>query len=245
MDIASSLIQNDSRVKIITHEQNKSQLQARLSGVKASSAKSILFLDADDYLDLNAAKTLLALPFCDWLCFGCCEVSEDASQKNIRPNRCIMSETELKRRLKRLSATSDYLFFINGILFNKKPLLRALESMQGWYFNLGEDTLLSLFALYECQSYSLYDLELYFYRYVKGSMSHSDKNDNEKIIKIIKNIKSKDEKMQLLKHYWLWVLGLSIMHERLGRSSIAAKLFRFFRKAKREFLKIKYKNLSF
>lgn len=48
----------DSRVKIFRFEESKSALQARKTGVMAAEGEYIMFLDADDYLELNACEIL-------------------------------------------------------------------------------------------------------------------------------------------------------------------------------------------
>ena len=48
----------DSRVKVIEYKENKSSSQARKDGVMKSNSEYIMFLDGDDYLELNACEEL-------------------------------------------------------------------------------------------------------------------------------------------------------------------------------------------
>ncbi len=51
---------NDSRIRLIRHEQNRSALQGRRSGVMQARGDAILFLDGDDELAPRAAESSLA-----------------------------------------------------------------------------------------------------------------------------------------------------------------------------------------
>lgn len=48
----------DARIKAIQHKKNLGVHQARTTGVAMATGKYIMFLDGDDYLDLNACKTI-------------------------------------------------------------------------------------------------------------------------------------------------------------------------------------------
>lgn len=57
--VAERIQESDSRVRIIRHEENRSALHARRSGVQAARAPYVLFLDGDDELDPRAAEVAL------------------------------------------------------------------------------------------------------------------------------------------------------------------------------------------
>lgn len=54
--IAQSFAQKDSRIRIIHNAQNLGTFNARLEGIKHALGEYLLFLDADDYLELNACE---------------------------------------------------------------------------------------------------------------------------------------------------------------------------------------------
>ncbi|MCZ0772206.1 glycosyltransferase [Campylobacter hepaticus] len=54
--IAKEYAKQDSRIKIIHNHENLKLLRARYEGVKAASSPYIMFLDPDDYLELDACK---------------------------------------------------------------------------------------------------------------------------------------------------------------------------------------------
>ncbi len=57
-DILEEYRQKDERIHIISLSENKGTLHARMLGVKKASGKYLMFVDSDDYLDINACKEL-------------------------------------------------------------------------------------------------------------------------------------------------------------------------------------------
>lgn len=58
LDILESYAKNDGRIRIISYDENKSASQARKDGVKMASGRYIMFVDADDTLELSACEEL-------------------------------------------------------------------------------------------------------------------------------------------------------------------------------------------
>ncbi|ELT9379492.1 glycosyltransferase family 2 protein, partial [Campylobacter coli] len=56
IDIAKEYAKKDDRIKIIHNEENLKLLRARYEGVKVANSPYIMFLDPDDYLELNACE---------------------------------------------------------------------------------------------------------------------------------------------------------------------------------------------
>ena len=48
----------DSRIRVIRHEKNRKPLQSRKTAVLASRGEYVMFLDSDDYLSLDACRTV-------------------------------------------------------------------------------------------------------------------------------------------------------------------------------------------
>ncbi|RQD85858.1 glycosyltransferase family 2 protein, partial [Campylobacter hepaticus] len=61
IDIAKEYAKQDSRIKIIHNHENLKLLRARYEGVKAASSPYIMFLDPDDYLELDACETCIKI----------------------------------------------------------------------------------------------------------------------------------------------------------------------------------------
>ncbi len=59
VDFIKTLQEKDDRIKIISHEQNMGLYQARITGVEASHADYILFVDADDYVSVDWIRLLV------------------------------------------------------------------------------------------------------------------------------------------------------------------------------------------
>lgn len=58
-EIIGKLAESDSRIRIVTHTENRGTLISRLDAFQASSGRYLLCLDADDTLDRECAGTLL------------------------------------------------------------------------------------------------------------------------------------------------------------------------------------------
>lgn len=56
IEIAKEYAIKENRIKIIHNEENLKLLRARYEGVKVAKAPYILFLDSDDYLELDACE---------------------------------------------------------------------------------------------------------------------------------------------------------------------------------------------
>lgn len=57
-DILEEYARRDSRVRLNRYETNRSASQARKDGALAAAGEYVMFLDADDYLELNACDTV-------------------------------------------------------------------------------------------------------------------------------------------------------------------------------------------
>ncbi|HEB9324507.1 TPA: glycosyltransferase family 2 protein [Campylobacter jejuni] len=59
LNIAKEYAKKDARIKIIHNEKNLGLLRARYEGVKVANSLYIMFLDPDDYLELEACEIAL------------------------------------------------------------------------------------------------------------------------------------------------------------------------------------------
>lgn len=60
LKLCNSIAQNDSRVKVYS-QLNKGVSAARNSGLKVAVGEYVLFLDSDDFLEMNALKDMETL----------------------------------------------------------------------------------------------------------------------------------------------------------------------------------------
>lgn len=61
INIAKEYSKKDKRIKIIHNEKNLGLLRARYEGVKVANSPYIMFLDPDDYLELNACEECIKI----------------------------------------------------------------------------------------------------------------------------------------------------------------------------------------
>ncbi|EAJ4399091.1 beta-1,3 galactosyltransferase, partial [Campylobacter jejuni] len=61
IDIAKEYASKDDRIKIIHNEENLKLLRARYEGAKVATSPYIMFLDSDDYLELNACEECIKI----------------------------------------------------------------------------------------------------------------------------------------------------------------------------------------
>ncbi|MBZ7954677.1 glycosyltransferase family 2 protein [Campylobacter sp. W0018] len=79
IDIAKEYAKKDERIKIVHNKENLGLLRARYEGVKANNSFYIMFLDPDDYLELNACEECVKIldsdNNVDLICFNYYEMS--------------------------------------------------------------------------------------------------------------------------------------------------------------------------
>ena len=56
IDIVKEYAQNDSRFKVLTHEHNRGVSAARNTGLDNAIGEFVMFVDSDDWLELNALE---------------------------------------------------------------------------------------------------------------------------------------------------------------------------------------------
>ncbi|EKP7814543.1 glycosyltransferase family 2 protein, partial [Campylobacter jejuni] len=61
LNIAKEYAKKDERIKIIHNEENLGTFAARNNGVKHSNGEYLMFLDPDDFLELEACEKLILL----------------------------------------------------------------------------------------------------------------------------------------------------------------------------------------
>ncbi|GMM10172.1 hypothetical protein I12421_05470 [Campylobacter lari] len=83
IDIAKEYASKDKRIKIIHNEENLKLLRARCEGVKVATSPYIMFLDPDDYLELNACEECInnLTKDTDLLCFNYFTLKQSKIQK--------------------------------------------------------------------------------------------------------------------------------------------------------------------
>ena len=92
-DLYDSIAETDERIKVI-HQQNKGVSAARNHGIECANAEWIMFVDADDWIDLNTCEILhetLENHPCDMLLFD--HISEFANGTRIKRDSGLIDNT--------------------------------------------------------------------------------------------------------------------------------------------------------
>ncbi|MGM9095723.1 glycosyltransferase family 2 protein, partial [Campylobacter jejuni] len=84
INIAKEYAKKDERIKIIHNEKNLGTFAARNNGVKHSNGEYLMFLDPDDYLELDACEKLILLIHTYKICqFSFTQISNGVKLKSV------------------------------------------------------------------------------------------------------------------------------------------------------------------
>ncbi|EAK3297143.1 glycosyltransferase family 2 protein [Campylobacter jejuni] len=145
IDIAKEYAKKDDRIKIIHNEENLKLLRARYEGVKVANSPYIMFLDPDDYLELNACEEcvkILKNNEIDLLFFNAfvLENNNKIERKLNFQEKCYVKKDFLKELLK----TKNLFWTVWAKVIKKELYLKAvgLISLENAKINMAEDVLL-------------------------------------------------------------------------------------------------------
>ncbi|EAL6818277.1 glycosyltransferase family 2 protein [Campylobacter jejuni] len=145
IDIAKEYAKKDDRIKIIHNEENLKLLRARYEGVKVANSPYIMFLDPDDYLELNACEECMKIlknNEIDLLFFNAF-VLENNNKIERKLNFQEKSYAK-KDFLKELLKTKNLFWTVWAKVIKKELYLKAvgLISLENAKINMAEDVLL-------------------------------------------------------------------------------------------------------
>ncbi|EAK6139509.1 glycosyltransferase family 2 protein [Campylobacter jejuni] len=145
IDIAKEYAKKDDRIKIIHNEENLKLLRARYEGVKVANSPYIMFLDPDDYLELNACEECMKIlknNEIDLLFFNAfvLENNNKIERKLNFQEKCYVKKDFLKELLK----TKNLFWTVWAKVIKKELYLKAvgLISLENAKINMAEDVLL-------------------------------------------------------------------------------------------------------
>ncbi len=186
IDIVKEYVNADSRFKILTHEKNSGVSAARNTGLDAATGDNIMFVDSDDWLDLNALEVLnnkLNKTKCEIVMFNNYNVKPDGSKK---------LQDEDKEGDRTIKINDDELTLFVGVCWNRvyrKSLLDRLKVR----FPVGlivEDSDFTFKVCSQVDSVLIIDEPLYFYRIQReGSYTTAD-NVQERIVDELEVLKN-------------------------------------------------------
>ncbi len=186
MDIVREYANADSRFKILTQEENKGVSAARNAGLDAATGDVIMFVDSDDWIELNALEVLnnkLSKTKCDIVMFNNYNVKPDGSKK---------LQDEDKEGDRTIKINDDELTLFVGVCWNRvfrKSLIDRLNAR----FPVGlivEDSDFTFKVCSQVDSILVIDDPLYDYRLEReGSYTTAD-NVQERIVDELEVLKN-------------------------------------------------------
>lgn len=188
-----AIAQVDSRFQVYQHETNQSLLAARYTGMQHASGDYILFLDSDDYYELDTLESLqkqLVENPVDVLRFG---FQYEPGDKWYAPE----SEDPLN---------DTFLGKIPPAIwkncYSKSVIEKTIKRSESFYCNMGEDVCLSAILLSNAASFSKTDR--IFHHYVLGNGMSNDHKiiSREKFLKDMKSVtESANHFMRFMEEY--------------------------------------------
>ena len=178
--IINEYVNRDRRVKLFNHEKNLSSLCSRMTGVANATGSFILFLDSDDWLELDACERLwdaMKNKSIDMLEFG--YINE--------PSR--VKQPVLKDFGNRLDALlcNGYPVTLWNKVYKKSFIDRAFSSIKSFYSNYCEDGFLSVVLACNLKKFDYYDGYVHNYS-VSTGISTQNNYSYEKFEDIVRDM---------------------------------------------------------
>ncbi len=175
--------ERDPRVRVITFPENKSVSQARKDGVLASTGEYIMFVDADDALELDACERLYAAvqrdPV-DILHFGTVITAQTSLPRAsvewlhnfIKPYDGVLDGSRILEGA--FSKNRLYNFSLWDKLYSAEVCKKGFSRVKDGRYPRGEDKYAYFLLSYYAQSYrGLPDEALYHYHFGRGGTGHN------------------------------------------------------------------------
>ncbi|EAK0494241.1 glycosyltransferase family 2 protein [Campylobacter lari] len=253
IEIAKEYASKDDRIKIIHNEENLKLLRARCEGVKVATSPYIMFLDPDDYLELNACEECVnsLTKDTDLLCFNHFTLKQNKIQKNFFNKNHFQQKDYFIFLLKQLP---NYQWSAWGKIYNRRILLTVVHQIESKLDNakltMTEDAVLYMHYLIFLNQVTTLSKCLYVYNC--DNMNSSTKTidftkhksyiqDLSKVIILIQSIQNASKYYQQLQYFTINQLKLDkvLLLYRLSKSKV---LFKLYLKTKRKILLFKINN---
>lgn len=182
LDILTEYKNMDSRITIINYDENKSASQARKDGVLSSNGNYIMFVDADDWLELNACEKLYELinkENVEILNFG----TNIVINNNVEKNRILSLENFLNVTNNRYSGKEvfeqcfvygKYKWNLWNKIFKATVCKKAFAAIKDGYYPKAQDMLAYFFISFFANSYMGIEDKYYNYNYGCGITGSND-----------------------------------------------------------------------
>lgn len=179
--ICDEYAEKDDRVKVI-HQENKGLIEARKSGLRASTGEYVCFVDSDDWIEPDMYEQIIIAiqqhePDCVITQFFY-SYSEREEQSKYCFSKEYYNKTELVNEVFPVMLFKDK-FYTFGVypncwtkVFKKSILEKHLYDVDS-RIRMGEDIAFTFPCLMECNSLAFVDRALYHYRINPESMTKS------------------------------------------------------------------------
>lgn len=199
IEIAKEYAIKDNRIKIVHNEENLKLLRTRYEGVKVATSSYIMFLDPDDYLELNACeecvKILNTNKNIDLICFNYYEVDKDKKE-------CVFFENGYLDNLNFchfiLEKYPIFNWSVVSRLFKKDIYLKTFNLLNLHKCTMAEDYFLSLHYIQIVNNFYIVKKCLYNYNISNENSSTREKKDLEKIKSYVYDLQFVAEKITKL-----------------------------------------------
>ncbi|MFK0508330.1 glycosyltransferase family 2 protein [Campylobacter jejuni] len=161
INIAKEYAKKDERIKIIHNEKNLGTFAARNNGVKHSNGEYLMFLDPDDYLELDACEKLILLIHTYKICqFSFTQISNGVKLKSV-----------FKDTLKNLEEFKGMYWNIWTLFVKKDFYLDSLKELFAIDKKLlvAEDMLAFFFLINNLNDDEYFQVDLYLYCFLYSS----------------------------------------------------------------------------
>lgn len=181
LEIMREYEKNDTRIKCYTRE-NKGLLYTRIDGVNKANGKYIIFVDSDDWLELNAIEILYnkITKYCaDMVKCSYKMVNEKETIDVImKENDTIFEKESLNKIYEELA--SNYIFHSVWSQLIKAEIIKKYIVNCDYSISMGEDIEINTHLLNKYSKIVITNDVLYNYRYNNSSISNSMAYDKTK-----------------------------------------------------------------
>ncbi|OOX98394.1 glycosyl transferase family A, partial [Campylobacter coli] len=163
IEIAKEYAKKDERIKIIHNEENLGTFASRNNGAKYSTGEFLMFLDPDDYLELDSCEQLMLLGNAYKMCqFSFVEVDGDVKSKSI-----------FKDTFKNLKNFKGVYWNICTLFVKKDFYLQSLKELFTIDKKLliAEDMLVFFFLINNVKDDEYLQVNLHLYNYINNNFS--------------------------------------------------------------------------
>jgi|GEM_PF-2023197 glycosyltransferase involved in cell wall biosynthesis len=175
----------DERIRLIENGQNKSLLASRIEGMKVARGKYLLFVDADDYLEVDACERLHK-----WLQNRQCDILEFAYQ--CEPYQKIEKYPIIPEDIPRAMMEIKYPYTVWNKCYSIELIQNTLPLIESFYCNMSEDGYFSVAFATVAKSYERIDDCLYNY-VLENGMSNDAYHDSNQVRRAVESIQNKKE----------------------------------------------------